>query len=266
VVAGPLGIGGFDLDGTLVEFGGLEVSGPRLDLWRAPTDNDHPSDEPTWRELGLHRLQHRVIDVARDRSEVVVRTRVAPPALGIGMGVVYRWSGTADPQALRLRVEITPEGEWPTALPRLGLRMALPGSLDRVAWFGRGPGEAYADTRQAARVGRFAATVDELQTPYVRPQENGNRAEVRWATITDADGHGLRVEGSPTFDLTARRWTTEELAAARHTTDLVAGEHIHLNIDLAQNGVGTAACGPGVLPAYQLHAAPAVLEVTFRRI
>jgi beta-galactosidase len=89
---------------------------------------------------------------------------------------------------------------------------------------------------------------------------------VRWATITDADGHGIRVDGDPTFDLTARRWTTEELDAARHTTDLVAGEHVHLNIDLAQNGVGTAACGPGVLPAYQLHPAPAALEVTFRLV
>ena len=263
---GPLGVGGFDLNGTLVEFGGLTVAGPRLDLWRAPTDNDHPSDEPAWRALGLHRLQHRVIDVVRDGDEVVVRTRVAPPALALGMGVTYRWSGTADPQALRLRVEVTPDGEWPTTLPRLGLRMALPGGLDRVTWFGRGPGEAYADTRQAARVGRFTATVDELQTPYVRPQENGNRAEVRWASLTGADGHGLRIEGGPTFDLTARRWTTEELDAARHTTDLVAGEHIHLNLDLAQNGVGTAACGPGVLPVHELRAAPAVLELTFRRV
>jgi beta-galactosidase len=264
VEPGALGIGEFDLDGTLVEFGGLAVRGPRLDLWRAPTDNDHPFDEPRWRALGLHRLQHRVIDVVRDASSVVVRTRVAPPSLGIGMGVTYRWSGTADADALHLRVEVSPDGDWPV-LPRLGLRMAVPGALDRVTWFGRGPGEAYADTRQAARVGRFAATVDELQTPYVHPQENGNRAEVRWATITDADGHGLRVEGAPVFDLTARRWTTEELDAARHTTDLVAGPEIHLNLDLAQNGVGTAACGPGVLPAYQLHAAPAVLELLFRR-
>lgn len=264
--AGPIGIGGFDLDGTLVEFGGLAIEGPRLDLWRAPTDNDRPSDEPAWRALGLHRLQHRVIDVVRAEGGVVVRTRVAPPALAIGMGVTYHWTGTGDPEALRLRVEVTPEGEWPGVLPRLGLRMALPGGLDRVTWFGRGPGEAYADSRQAARVGRFAATVDELQTPYVYPQENGNRADVRWATLTGADGHGIRVEGGPTFDLTARRWTTEELDAARHTTDLVAGAQIHLNIDLAQNGLGSAACGPGVLPAYRLRAAPAVLEVTLRRI
>ncbi|MGI5131365.1 glycoside hydrolase family 2 TIM barrel-domain containing protein [Pseudonocardia sp. CA-107938] len=262
----PIDAAEFDLDGTLVELSGLALSGPRLDLWRAPTDNDQPSDEPAWRALGLHRLQHRVIDVTRGASEVVVRTRVAPPALALGMGVTYRWTGTADPGALHLRVEIVPDGDWSTVLPRLGLRMALPAQLDRVEWFGRGPGEAYADSRQAARVGRFAATVDELQTPYVRPQENGNRAEVRWATITDAGGHGIRIDGTPTIDLTARRWTTEELDAAQHTTDLVPGPFVHVNLDLAQNGVGTAACGPGVLPAYQLHAAPAVLEVTLRRI
>jgi beta-galactosidase len=71
---------------------------------------------------------------------------------------------------------------------------------------------------------------------------------------------------APTFDFTARRWSTEELAAAQHTTDLVAGELVHLNLDVAQNGLGTASCGPGALPQYLLEAAPAALEVTFRRI
>ena len=94
------------------------------------------------------------------------------------------------------------------------LRLALPAALDRVEWFGRGPGEAYRDTRRAARVGRFAASVDELQTPYVCPQENGSRTEVRWATLTDAAGAGLRVEGRPHVELTARRWTSEDLDAA----------------------------------------------------
>ena len=125
-----------------------------------------------------------------------------------------------------------------------------------VEWFGRGPGEAYRDTRRAARVGRFAASVDELQTPYVRPQENGNRTEVRWATLTDADGAGLRVEGRPHIDVTARRWTSEDLDAATHTPELVARDRIWVNLDHAQQGIGTASCGPGVLPQHDLEAVP----------
>ena len=80
--------------------------------------------------------------------------------------------------------------------------------------FGLGPGEAYRDSRRAARVGRFRATVDELQTPYVFPQENGNRADVRWLPLRDDTGAGLAVAGEPVIDVTARRWTSEALDAA----------------------------------------------------
>ncbi|WP_330275088.1 DUF4981 domain-containing protein [Lentzea sp. NBC_00516] len=253
-----LGPGEFDpVTGLLTKLGDLTLEGPRLDLWRAPTDNDRGSDHPeerAWREAGLHRLQHRVVEIVHG-SGLVVRTRVAPPAWGFGMFADYRW--TADGDRLRLQVDVTPDGEWPCTLPRLGLRLALPGA-DAVEWFGTGPGEAYADSRQAARVGRFSSTVDALQTPYVFPQENGNRADARWLEIG-----GLRITGEPVFDFTARRWTSEDLDAAKHTDDLVPGDRVHLNLDLAQHGLGTASCGPGVLPQYRLHARKASFAVTF---
>jgi beta-galactosidase len=88
----------------------------------------------------------------------------------------------------------------------------------------------------------------------VFPQENGNRVDVRWARITAPDGSGIRVDGLPTFDLTVRRWTSEDLDAARHTYDLRPRDRVYVNLDLAQNGLGTAACGPGVLPQYRLAA------------
>jgi beta-galactosidase len=259
-----LGPAEFDaVTGLLTRLGGLDVTGPRLDLWRAPTDNDagqHADEAAAWRAAGLHRLQHRVASVAAGADELVVRTRVAPPALGFGMRADYRW--TSDGERLRLRLDVAPEGDWPCTLPRLGLRMAVPGTLGAAAWYGGGPGEAYADSRQAARVGRHARTVDELQTPYVYPQENGNRADARWLELTDPSGAGLRVEGDPLFDFTARRWTTEDLDAATHTIDLAPGELVHLNLDLAQNGLGTASCGPGVLPQYQLRAHKAAFTLT----
>ncbi|MBP2325231.1 beta-galactosidase [Kibdelosporangium banguiense] len=254
---GDLTLGEFDHEGTLRSIAGIPVQGPKLDLWRAPTENDRYSDEPRWRELGLHRLQHRIISVHNG----VVHSRVAPAAQDFGMDVKYHWTG--NDKTLTLTVDIEPEGDWPCPLPRLGLRMALPGTFDRVEWFGRGPGEAYADSHQAARVGRFKATVDELQTPYVVPQENGNRVDVRWATLTDGD-RTLRIEGG--FDFAARRWTSEDLDAAKHTTDLTPSDWIHLNLDIAQNGLGTATCGPGVLPQHQLHAQKASITLTFRAV
>ena len=193
-----------------------------------------------------------MIAVEPGSAGLVVRTRVGMAASDAGLLATYTW--TAEGDGLLLTVGVEPEGEWTIPLPRLGLRLALPAGLDRVEWFGRGPGEAYRDTRRAARVGRFAASVDELQTPYVRPQENGSRTEVRWAALTDARGDGLRVEGRPHIDVTARRWTSEDLDAATHTPELVARDRIWLNLDHAQQGIGTASCGPGVLPQHDLEA------------
>ncbi len=240
------------------EIGGIPIEAPKLDLWRAPTENDKPSDEETWRKNGLHRLQHRLIS---DEGGVR-KTRVAPPARAFGMFVTYTWTG--DENNLNLKVDIEPDGEWPCTLPRLGLRCALPKEYSNVEWFGRGPDEAYADSRQAAAVGRYKYTVDEMQTPYVVPQENGNRTEVRWVELTNDAGQGIRVEGR--FDFAARRWTSEDLDAAKHTKDLRPTDWIYLNLDIAQNGLGTAACGPGVLPQYQLHAHKASIELTFTRL
>ncbi|MGK5631712.1 glycoside hydrolase family 2 TIM barrel-domain containing protein [Streptomyces sp. URMC 123] len=256
-----LGPGAFEAaSGELRYIDGFEVSGPRLDVWRAPTDNDEgapwqpgPRLGPLWRALGLDRMRHRLDDVCMEGEALVVRTRVAPAATDLGLRTTYRW--TATDNRLRLRVHVVPEGDWPCVLPRLGVRLGVCGTLSVAEWYGGGPGEAYPDTRAAARVGRWSLPVDELSTPYVRPQESGARLDVRWLRLRREDGRsGVRVEGDPLFSFTARRWTTEELAAARHTTDLVPGPLIWLHLDHAHQGIGSQSCGPGVLPRYQLPA------------
>jgi beta-galactosidase len=263
-----LGPGVFDArTGVLSRLGSIECGGPRLDVWRAPTDNDMARGRPDpvaaeWRKAGLDRMEHRIDAVELGPDHLLVRTRVAPAGTDLGLRATYRW--TADGEALRLSVRVVPEGTWMCPLPRLGLRLTLPSDLDQVTWFGGGPGEAYPDSREAARVGRFTATVDDLQTPYVMPQENGHRTDVRWAELTGPTGAGLRIEGAPTFGLTARRWSSEDLDRARHTTDLVPRDSIFVNVDHAQHGLGTASCGPGVLPRYRLTAADTTFEMTIR--
>ena len=262
--------------GRLLRLGSVEVlASPRLDLWRAPTDNDAGQHGdpvlPVWRQLGLDRLQHRTVGVDVSDRGLTVRSRVAPAAADFGFAVRYSWSavgpgGPDDVHGLRLDVTVTPEQELPCPLPRLGVRLALPRHLDTVTWYGRGPGEAYRDTGYGTWVGRFRRTVDELQTPYVHPQENGNRADVRWATITDPTGAGLRLEGDPTIDLTVRRCSTEQLDAARHTVELVDEGRLFVNLDVAQQGIGSASCGPGVLPQYRLAAEPTSFAAVLREL
>ncbi|MFH9867758.1 glycoside hydrolase family 2 TIM barrel-domain containing protein [Streptomyces lydicus] len=266
VVLGP---GTFDATtGALGYLDGVQVSGPRLDVWRAPTDNDEaapwqPEPRPAteWRRLGLHRMRHRVESVEPGPGALVVRTRVAPAGSPLALRAVYHWTARRD--WLRLELGVDPEGDWPVPLPRLGVRMAVSGSLGFAEWYGGGPGEGYPDTRAAARIGRWSMPVDALQTPYVRPQENGARPGVRWAQLTRTDGSGLRIEGDPDFFFSARRWTDEELTAARHTTDLRAGDELWLHLDHALHGIGSQSCGPGVLPRHRLEVAPARFSFVF---
>ncbi|WP_284075297.1 glycoside hydrolase family 2 TIM barrel-domain containing protein, partial [Glycomyces harbinensis] len=253
-----LGNAAFDALGRLTAIGGMEIDGPRLDLWRAPTDNDlrgwHANGalNDRWkdRNAALHRLEHKVLDVRADDEGLTVATRVGAGGAAISMDTVYKWR--LHGRRLWLTVAVDPKGEWDFPLPRLGVRAALPKHLDRVVWFGGGPGEAYADTREAARVGRFTATVAELQTPYVFPQENGSRIDVRRATLSGGGDQTFTVLGAPYFALTVRRWTSEDLEAAKHPHDLVEGDRLHVNLDAALQGIGSAACGPGVLPEHRL--------------
>lgn len=271
--AGPFTPGGtptteavFDAHGRLERFGDLELSGPLMDLWRAPTDNDlrgwrrgGPVAEQ-WREAGLHRLEHKVLDIDTEEGGTTVRTRVAPAATDLAMEAVYRWRFEG-PRAW-LTLEARPLGEWDFPLPRFGVRISLPRYIKNISWFGGGPGEAYPDTRAAARVGRHDATVAQMQTPYVFPQENGSRPDVRWARLT-GEGPGLTVLGAPHFALTVRPWTSEDLEAARHTVDLVERDRLYVNLDAGLQGIGTSSCGPGVLPQHRLQPAATAFTVGF---
>ncbi|MEU4929054.1 glycoside hydrolase family 2 TIM barrel-domain containing protein [Streptomyces yokosukanensis] len=269
-----LGPGTFDArSGALTAVGDVPVSALRLDVWRATTDNDDGAPwQPDqrygllWRKLGLHRMRHRLDAVETGEHTLTVRTRVAPAARGLGLLTEYRWLSDGD--RLRLTVSTVPEGDWTVPLPRLGIRFAL-SAADGVRWFGGGPGEAYPDTKAASAIGRWRSTVDELQTPYVRPQENGARGDVRWAELG-----GLRVEGDPAFWLTARRWTTEQLDAATHRSDLVPGPAsgsgsaaaVWVNLDHGQHGIGSQSCGPGPLPRYRLRVEPAEFSFVFSTV
>ncbi|WP_405752431.1 DUF4981 domain-containing protein [Streptomyces sp. NBC_00012] len=264
-----LGPGVFDAaTGAPVRLGAVPMEGLRLDVWRAPTDNDNGAawqpDErygERWRESGLHRMRHRVDAVEAGEDALVVRTRVAPAGDGLGLRAAYRW--TADGERLGLTVSVVPEGECRVPLPRLGIRFGLPASYDAVRWFGGGPGEAYPDTRAASVLGRWRMSVDEMQTPYVRPQENGARADVRWAELTDGSGTGVRAEGGAPFWFSARRWTSEQLDAAGHVPELRAGGTVWVNLDHAVQGIGSQSCGPGVLPEYRLDARAAEFSFVF---
>jgi hypothetical protein len=128
-------------------------------------------------------------------------------------------------------------------LPRFGVRFALPGKFDNVAWYGRGPHENYIDRNTAAFVDLYESKVSEQYFPYVRPQENGYKTNVRWMTLTDDSGHGLLIDGMPLFSGSALHNSIEDYDQGskhnnRHTTDIKPQDKVFVAVDLGQMGVG----------------------------
>lgn len=244
------------------ESGGMALikSGPRLNFWRAITDNDRPTSMPKWRGAGLMNLQHRTDAVEVKRSgragaTVSFDVTVAPPIWSHVFRCRYDYH-ISEQGELTLDVRGVPQGDWCETLPRIGLQMTLPLALRNVKWFGRGPGESYVDSCQAARLGVWSADVEELYTPYIFPQENGNRSGVAWATFTNQRGAGLAVRGMPEINISAHRFTTMDLENARHTYDLVPRPDITLNLDHRQHGLGSNSCGPMPWKQYWLKTEP----------
>jgi len=244
----------FDAHGTLVSLHGRALAGPRLVLDRAATDNDlavgsaHVGDGSAasiWARQALSLLRARLVWLTEIDGGVEIVHRWG--ALGQQAGVVTTARWTTDGRQVGLAMTATPEGEWDSYWARIGLEFVLDNEIRGVSWTGRGPGQAYPDCGQAARYGEWESGVADLQVPYLRPQESGARVAVSRVALD----RQLVVAGEP-FAFTVRPWSQAEVAAAAHPTDLAPTGRTHLILDAAQHGVGSAACGPGVLPQYVL--------------
>jgi beta-galactosidase/beta-glucuronidase len=244
----------------------LLTAGPALSIWRAPTDNDvHIAKD--WRKAGLDRLVSRVSDVSLSRCErQAVQIEVCSTLAGYLLLPAFTCTcryiayGTGD---VVIDTQVVPAKGLPV-LPRIGLQMRLPGTFDQFAWYGRGPHESYIDRKESARVGVYGGTVLDQHVPYIRPQENGNKHQTRWAAVGDVRGMGLLMIGMPLMDVSVHHYTTEDLTRAEHTHELQWRDETVLNLDYQQAGLGSNSCGPGPLPQYLLEPKEAEFSVRLR--
>jgi beta-galactosidase len=137
-------------------------------------------------------------------------------------------------------------------LPRIGVNICLPPGLENLEWYGRGPWENYPDRKSSAIIGHYQSTVSDQYIPYIVPQEHGHKTDVRWLALYDHDGHGIKVEGYPSFEFSASHYSANDLYYSHHTYELKPHDEIRLNIDCSMRGLGTASCGPDTSDEYRL--------------
>ena len=246
--------------------------GPEPNFWRAPTANDYGNRMPrrcaVWKGAGQERRIKHAAAQEISGSEVEVRFIFDIPGEGDTVLAehtsIYTVYGTGDivvDNSLNVLADEFPE------IPRFGMNMELPREFDRVQWLGRGPHENYWDRKTSALVGLYTASVKDLYFAYIRPQENGNRTDVRWVGLSNDDGIGLLAVGLPLINFSAHHNIIGDFEAPKrisrfnrdakkinpHINDVKPRDLVSLNLDYKQMGVaGDNSWGARPHPQYVL--------------
>ncbi|HNX78930.1 MAG TPA: DUF4981 domain-containing protein, partial [Prolixibacteraceae bacterium] len=261
---------------TSIWFQGRELlkQEPELNLWRAPLANDLDSwtiwrsglsrtpgmgngQSNAWFALGLDQMTTLAdfIEWSVKNGNVVlnVESHTCNPGRSTCFDnrFVYTISGDGK---MRVDHTVTPQGKMPEWLPRVGLQLVLDSTFNRLEWYGRGPFETYPDRKTGAKLNVWSGLVRDQYVPYLIPQENGNKSDVRWFTLKNGSGKGIRISGEAPFNFSALQVESGNLSRALYPFQLKPFDGITLNLDYALSGVGCTAIS--VLNAYRV--APSV--------
>ena len=220
----------------------------RPNFWRALTDNDmggqFQKDNKVWKNPTLNLVTFHAEKVKKPQPCVVVTAVYDMPDVKAQLTLTYHISGDG-----RIKVVEQLKTDKDTKQPdmaRFGMVMQLPYEMERGAYYGRGPIENYGDRKLSQRIGIYNQTADEQFYPYIRPQENGLKSDVRWWNQTTAQGKGMRIEAVEPFSVSALHYAIEDLdepkpaKGQRHSTQVPKSKYTNLCIDGAHTGVGGA--------------------------
>jgi len=244
----------------------LLSEGPRPEFWRAYTDNDKDSylrhSNDAWKHAGDN-WQIQEVEVSEKNATVEIRcSALLPDVFDAHLTITY----TVHPDAaIDVAYHYQPGDVPPRSKNRrenldapfgYGVKLQIPADLNQVKWYGRGPEPTYSD-RKFERIGIYENTVDDLWVDYPRPQENGNRSDVRWLSLQNQTGHGLHITGLPELNFSASRYSREAMENAAYSFEMERAKVIHLNLDKSQTGVGgNDSWGEPPMPAYWLKNEP----------
>jgi beta-galactosidase len=228
-------------------------------FWRVPNDNDEgygmAEKLAVWESATAERRVLRVRVETNSGDQIQILTEATVPDKKSAEMVTYTVLGSGD---VTVNYHFDPHRKLPV-IPRIGMQVTFAAGFDRMQWFGRGPGENYWDRKTGYALGRYSMNVRDVPFPYLRPQENGNRTDVRWVAWTDGDGYGILAVGDPVIECSAWPYTQEDLkrAAGGHPHDLPTRKTTTINIGHRQMGVGGVnSWGQRPLKKYQLKPKP----------
>jgi beta-galactosidase len=243
------------------------LEGPSLNFWRAPTDNDGIKGWSgqthkalgRWQTAGLETPVYRHKPTQVTNRSVITHCTANFKAGSISMETHYSISEHGE---LIVKHEFSIGDKLPD-LPRLGVRLVLPGAFEKFAWFGRGPTESYCDRKSAGVLRWHHSTVADQYVPYILPQEHGNLTDVRSLKL-HSKRHSVTIVASGEIEASASHYPHEQLTPAFHTYDVKPDKRTFLSLDVGQRGLGGASCGPDTLPQYLIDKKHYVLEYTLR--
>jgi len=222
------------------EFGSeqLIVSPLVPNFWRAPTDNDRgngmPSRQAFWKTAGPSRTIDSATATQPYSSVVEISVQTTLPDGASSFDVDYEIYGDA---LVHVDAEVVADSGLEN-LVRFGMQMEMPGWFNQVRWFGSGPWETYWDRQTGGAVGLYYYDVKQFIHDYVRPQENANRTNVRWMTVTDISGLGFLIKGDDLLYTSVWPYSIGDLETAAHIHELPLRDFTTVNIDYKQMGVG----------------------------
>jgi beta-galactosidase len=230
------------------------LAGPlHPNFWRAPTDNDIgwkvPVNMAVWKDAGAH-AELKKLELVTTSTGTQLLGSFNLPVTATDFYIIY--SLLTDGKAfIDLSLDV---GKGTPEMPRIGFQFAVPATFNQVKWHGRGPQENYWDRKTGALVGIYRSTVDDWITPYVRPQQNSDRTDIRWAEFTDAKGNGLQIQYiTKLLQISAWPYSENDLETTTHNNLLPHRDFVTVNVDGWQMGIGgDISWGLPVHPEYRM--------------
>ena len=240
----------FNQDGNSIIDGGMDLA-----FNRAYIDNDKRLNlRKSWDAIDFQNLLPNVdsFSVVKEKNRAIIQLHKTYQSIGNTKGfkteeqfIVYG-NGLID---IKTSVSYVGKGE-PITFPRIGYEVRVNKALNNSSWYGKGPGSSYKDRSTGMQLGVYDATIDEHFVNYARPQENGNKSEIRWGHVFKNDDHGVLFHSNKLLNFSFRKYTTEQLNNATHPYQLKANDFNILNIDFDHGALGNGSCGPIPMEKY----------------